>query len=396
VPAVLGALGDRAGDDYRLADLNAPSVIVSGMIAATPGQGGAAWAVLQYLLGLRRLGCDVHFIEPIPDRDAVPAGSVRSAAETLDRLGFDGRWALVPGAGGEPVGLSRPRLREVARGADILLSVSGMLTDPDVLDAVDVRAYLDLDPAFNQLWHAVDGVDMRFDAHTHFVTVADAIGEADCPIPDCGLDWLPTLPPVVLEHWPLADVIERHALTTVGHWRSYGSIHHEGVHYGQKAHSLRLLIDLPGRTSARFELALAIHPDEQADLTALEEAGWTIIDPARVAGSTDDYRRFVQGSWAELGLAKLGYAVSGSGWFSDRSACYLASGRPVVAQDTGFARRLPVGAGLFAFETADDVLAAIDALEGDYEGHREAARELAVEHLDSDRVLGALIERLGP
>jgi hypothetical protein len=200
---------------------------------------------------------------------------------------------------------------------------------------------------------------------------------------------------VVLEHWPLAEATEHRGLTTVGHWRSYGSIHHEGVHYGQKAHSLRPLIDLPRRTSARFELALAIHPDEEADLAALEQGGWTILDPARVAGSPDDYHRFVQGSWAEFGLAKLGYAVSGSGWFSDRSACYLASGRPVIAQDTGFARRLPVGVGLFAFESADDVVDAIDALARDYERHREAAHELAVEHLDSDRVLSVLLERLG-
>jgi hypothetical protein len=376
--------------------VSAPAVIVSGMIAATPGQGGAAWAVLQYLLGLRRLGCDVHFIEPIPNRNAVPADSVRYATETFERFGLDGRWALVPSAEGDPVGLSRSRIRQIARDSDVLLSVSGMLSDPDVLDSVGVRAYLDLDPGFNQLWHAAEGVDMRFDAHTHFVTVADAIGDPACPIPDCGRDWLPTLPPVVLDHWPVAEAIERRALTTVGHWRSYGSIHHEGVHYGQKAHSLRPLIDLPGRTGARFELALAIHPDEQSDLAALEENGWTILDPACVARSPDDYRRFVQGSWAEFGLAKLGYALSSSGWFSDRSACYLASGRPVIAQDTGFARRLPVGAGLFAFETADEVVDAIDALEGDYERHGSAARELAAEHLDSDRVLSRLLERLAP
>jgi hypothetical protein len=394
VPAVLGTLGDRAGDDYRLADLSSPSVIVSGMIAATPGQGGAAWAVLQYLLGLRRLGCDVHFIEPIPG--GTPArGSVRYATETLERFGFGGRWSLLPSAG-EPVGLTRTQVRTVARDADILLSVSGMLTDPDVLEAVEVRAYLDLDPAFNQLWHAAEGVDMRFDAHTQFVTVADAIGRPDCPIPDCGRDWLPTLPPVVLEHWPVAGAVERHALTTVGHWRSYGSIHHRGVHYGQKAHSLRPLIDLPGRSSEPFELAMAIHPDEGSDLAALERSGWTLLDPAAVAATPDDYHRFVAGSWAEFGLAKLGYAISGSGWFSDRSACYLASGRPVIAQDTGFGRRLPTGAGLFAFETIDEVVGAIDEVRAGYERHRDAARALAVEHLDSDRVLTALLERLTP
>ncbi len=391
--SVPGALGERPADDYGPGNLSAPTVIVSGMIAATPGQGGAAWAVLQYLLGLRRLGCDVHFVEPIA-AGTVPEASARYAAGAMERFGLGGRWALLPEGGGDPVGLSRPALRELARRADLLLSVSGMLTDPDVLEAIPVRAYLDLDPVFNQLWHAVEGVDMRFDAHTHFVSVADAIGAPGSPVPDCGRDWIPTLPPVVLEEWPFAPRLERRALTTVGHWRSYGSIHHEGVHYGQKAHALRPLLDLPRRTRARFELALAIHPGEARDLAALERGGWTILDPAEVAFTPGDYRRFVQGSWAELGVAKLGYVAAGCGWFSDRSACYLASGRPVIAQDTGFTRRLPQGAGLFAFAGADDVVGAIEELERDYRAHRVAARELAREHLGSDRVLGSLLERL--
>jgi hypothetical protein len=373
--------------------VSAPSIIVSGMIAATPRQGGATWAVLQYLLGLRRLGCEVRFVEPLEEARPSEA-TLAYVREVMARFGLDGRWALLPAGGGEPIGMSRAELRDAARGTELLLSVSGMLTDPDVLDAVPVRAYLDLDPAFVQLWHDAEGVDMRFDAHTHFVSVADAIGLPGSPIPDCGREWLPTLPPVVLEEWPLAERLERRALTSVGHWRSYGSIHHGGVHYGQKAHSLRPLIDLPERTHVPFELALGIHPDEVEDLEALREHGWRLLDPQDVAGTPDAYRRFVQGSWAEFGLAKLGYAVSGSGWFSDRSACYLASGRPVIAQGTGFERRLPTGAGLFSFTTADDVLAAITACEEDYERHGGAARELACERLDSDRVLGSLLERL--
>jgi hypothetical protein len=213
-------------------------------------------------------------------------------------------------------------------------------------------------------------------------------------IPGCDRDWLPTLPPVVLEQWPVADGLEHRAITTVGHWRSYGSIHHDGVQYGQKAHSLRPLIDLPSRTSTELALALAIHPDETADLAALRENDWNLLDPAEIAATPDDYRRFVQGSWAEFGLTKAGYVAADSGWFSDRSACYLASGRPVIAQDTGFGRRLPTGAGLLAFSTADDAVSAIEELQRDYEGHRIAAREIAATHLDSDRVLGSLVERL--
>ena len=149
-------------------------------------------------------------------------------------------------------------IRAATAGADLLLSISGMLTDPDLIEAVPVRAFLDLDPAFTQLWNA-EGVDLRFDAHTHFVSLADRIGAPDSPIPDGGREWITTLPPVVLERWPAAQRLERRSLTTVGHWRSYGSIHHDGVHYGQKAHSLRPLIDLPESDRALVRVG-AGHP----------------------------------------------------------------------------------------------------------------------------------------
>lgn len=372
---------------------SAPSVIVSGTIAGTPWQGGATWAILQYVLGLRRLGCDVHFIEPIDALDGPSSDAVRYCSDVMQRFGLDGCWALVP-ARGDPIGMSQQAIRVVARDCDMLLNVSGKLRYPDLLDRMQTRAYLDLDPAFAQLWHEAEGVDMHLDAHTHFVSVADAIGRSDCPIPTCGRDWLPTLPPVVLDQWPVATRVEHRSATTIGHWRSYGPILYKGVQYGQKAHSLRPLIDLPRRTPTRFALALAIDPDETRDLAALQENGWTLLDPATVASTPDRYLRFVQGSWAEFGVAKSGYVVAGSGWFSDRSACYLASGRPVIAHDTGFGRRLPTGTGLFAFSTADDVVAAFAELERDYDRHRGAARALAVEYLDSDRVLTSLLERL--
>jgi hypothetical protein len=357
------------------------------MIAATPRQGGATWAVLQYLLGLRDLGCDVTFVEPVADAERE---RVEYARAVLERFGFTGHWALVDDDG-DVVGMTRAELQRAAGDAALLLNVSGMLTDADVLERVPVRVYLDLDPAFVQLWHAVEHVDMRFDAHTHFVTVADTVGRVGSPIPDCGRAWIPTLPPVVLREWPVANELVHNALTTVGHWRGYGSVEHAGLQFGQKAHSLRPLIDLPTRIATPFLLALAIHPDETKDLDALRTHGWRLVDPDAVASTPADYRTFVQGSRAEFGVAKSGYVVSDSGWFSDRSACYLASGRPVIAQETGFSRRLPTGEGLFTFRDADDVLEAVDALERDEARHRRRAREIAEEHLRADRVLGSLL-----
>ena len=250
-----------------------------------------------------------------------------------------------------------------------------MLRDERLLEAVPVRAFLDLDPGFNQVWQAT-GSEMGFDLHTHCVTVGVRIGAEDCPIPTLGRTWIPTLPPVALAHWPLAEgAPDRDAFTSVGHWRSYGSIEHDGVHYGQRAHSLRGLVDLPRRSGARFELALGIHPDEVDDLEALRENGWELARPRRGGRRPrPPTPSFVRGSKAELAVAKSGYVASRSGWFSDRSACYLASGRPVVAQDTGFGDSLPVGEGLLGFATAEEAAAAVAAVESDPERHGRAAR----------------------
>jgi hypothetical protein len=366
-------------------------ILVSGMVAGDPHQGGATWAVLQYVLGFQRLGHDVLLVEPLA---APSVASELYFLEVADEFGLRDRAALLVGPG-EAVGTPYERLRQFARGADVIVNLSGLLRDERLLEHVPVRVYLDLDPAFNQLWHVASGIDMSFDWHTHFVTVGQGIGGNDCPVPTCGRDWIGTLQPVVLEEWPVANGVCHDALTTVGNWRGYGSIEHEGVHYGQKAHSLRELIELPRLTDERFLLALAIHPDEKRDLDALAENGWSLVEPSLVAASPARYRAFVQGSKGEFGVTKSGYVRSHCGWFSDRSCCYLASGRPVVAQESGFSRFLPTGEGLFAFATVDEALSAIDELRLDYARHARAARLLAEEYLDSDAVLSRLLEQVG-
>src|SRR5688572_12383700 len=373
-------------------------ILVSGMIGAVPNHGGATWAVLQYLLGFARLGHEVTFVEEVKQGatavDASPgAAYMRDVARRFD---LDGHWALLAAGTRATAGLGHEQLRAAARGADVLFNISGILTDEDLVSPVPVRVYVDLDPAFNQLWHA-SGIDMRFDGHTHFVTVGQAIGSPDCPVPTSGIDWIPTVPPVVLEHWPRAHEGEgagAGAFTTVGNWRGYGSVEHDGQHYGQKAHSMRELMSIPTRTDAILRPALDVHPGETPDLEALDRNGWQLLDPAAVAHDPDSYRGFVAGSLAEFGVAKSGYVLSRCGWFSDRSACYLASGRPVLAQDTAFPRFLPTGEGLLAFTGVDDAVAGIEEIRGAYELHADAARALAETHLDSDRVLTHLLDRV--
>jgi hypothetical protein len=367
-------------------------ILLAGMVAGDPHQGGASWAVLQYVAGLVELGHEVVLVEPIAPEALEPGGEVARYFRSLPFL--EGRAALLAQDGEETVGLSHAQLLEFARGADLLLNVSGMLHDERLLEAVPVRAFLDLDPGFNQVWQAT-GTEMGFDRHTHCVTVGVRIGAEDCPIPTLGRHWIPTLPPVALGHWPAAAEPPRcDAFTSVGHWRSYGSIEHGGVHYGQRAHALRGLFELPRRSRARFELALGIHPDEADDLRALRENGWGLLDPYAVAGNPADYAAFVRGSKAELGVAKSGYVNSCSGWFSDRSAGYLASGRPVLAQDTGFGESLPVGEGLLAFGAVEEAVAGVAEIEASYPRHAAAARELAEAHLDSRKLLPRLLEQL--
>jgi hypothetical protein len=372
--------------------VNGLRILLSGMVAGDPCQGGASWAVLQYLAGLEDLGHEVMLIEPVAVDALDPAGEVVRYFESLPLIA--GRAALLGRDSERTAGASYAELLEFARGADLLLNVSGMLRDERLLEPIPVRAFLDLDPGFNQVWEAT-GAEMGFGLHTHFATVGVRVGAEDCPIPTLGRTWIPTLPPVALAHWPIADAAPaRDAFTSVGHWRSYGSIEHGGVHYGQRAHALRPLVELPRRTVARFELALGIHPDEVDDLRALRENGWGLLDPYEVAGSPGDYAAFVRGSKAELCVAKSGYVASRSGWFSDRSACYLASGRPVVAQDTGFDRSLPVGEGLLKFDGVEEAAAMVEEVEADPGRHGRAARRLAEEHLDSRKVLPRLLERL--
>jgi hypothetical protein len=367
-------------------------VLFSGMVAGDAHQGGASWSILQYVLGLRALGHQVHLVEPV---DRLEPDSVRYFSALTDAFDLRDRAALLVRGTTETAGLPYRDLAAASAGADVLFNVSGMLRDEGLIAAPAMRVYLDLDPAFNQLWHAAEQIDMGFDAHDRFVTVGLELGEPGCPVPTCGHEWIKTLPPVFLPRWKPGGEIETDAFTTVANWRGYGSIEWKGRRFGQKAHSLRELVELPELSPEPLVLALAIDPAEARDLAALDRHGWTLVDPRATAGSPERYGAFVRGSKGEIGIAKEGYVESRCGWFSDRSACYLASGRPVVAQETGFARHLPVGEGLLSFAGVDQAAAAIAEVCADYGRHARRARSLAEEHFDSKVVLGRLLDALG-
>jgi hypothetical protein len=227
------------------------------------------------------------------------------------------------------------------------------------------------------------------------VTIAENIGEPSCRIPTCGLDWITTRQPVVLSQWP-ASRVAGSRFTTIASWRgTYSPLVQDGRRYGLRVHEFRRFIELPRVSRQRFELALAIGAEERDDLRLLDANGWRLADPATVAGDPWDYRRYIEGSLAEFTVAKGMYVHAKSGWFSDRSICYLASGKPVVAQDTGLDALYPTAEGLLTFEDPGDARAAVEEVGGNYARHARAARDLAESWFDSDKVLRRLLSKLG-
>lgn len=375
-------------------------ILLGGMIAKVPFQGGLTWVVLQYLLGLRQLGHEVHFLELIGNSDLVPEGAPLPDSQNAnylknvtDRFALSESVTLLNIETMESTGKTHAELLRYANQCDLLLNLSGLLKDPQFFESIPVRIYVDLDPAFTQLWASEQGIDVGMSGHNRFVTIGMNLGQPDCSVPTLGKNWIKTLQPIVLSHWPVVQEKPTLGLTTVANWRGYGSVEYQGVFYGQKAHSLRPFFEVPRRTIESFNLALSIHPAEVADLEQLNRFGWNLLDPSVVADTTDAFQNFVQQSKAEFGFAKSGYVASRCGWFSDRSICYLASGRPVIAQETGFSTFLPTGQGLFAFETEAELLDCIAELNADYEKNRAAARDIAVQHFDSSKVLTRILRK---
>jgi hypothetical protein len=362
--------------------------VVAGAIANKPGSGGEAWVRLSYVAGLRRLGWTVHVIEQIAPE--VCAGPAVAYFDAVLAAHGDAATSTLVGPSGERLHGGAAAPEELAAEAHLLLNVSGNLTAPALLARFRRTAFVDVDPGFTQVWHA-DGT-LPIPPHGVHFTIAENIGRAGCSIPTAGIRWRTTRPPVVLDDWPVAATADRR-FTTVATWRApYGRLVHDGRTYGIKLDQFRKVLPLPGRCRQAFELALDIHPDDERDLAALREHGWRLVDPRAVAGDPARFRSYVQGSGAEFSVAQGVYVDTRSGWFSDRTARYLASGKPALVQDTGFGDTLPTGEGLVAFGTLDEAAVGAEAIAAAYERHARAARAIAEEHLDSDVVIGRLLE----
>jgi len=384
------------------------TAIVSGALANKPFNGGEAWVRLSWALGLRRLGFDVYFVEEVAAADCVAeSGEPADFASCVNRAYFESvvedfglgdRSGLLYEGGRGSFGLGLAELGELAADADLLVNISGHLTADEILARPRTRLYVDLDPGFTQAWHADDRIAFALGGHDHYATVGLNVGAPGWPIPSCGIDWIATLPPVLLHEWSCGpDPTGRLRFTSVATWRSpYGPLEMGNRTMGLKHHEFRRLIELPERVEgATFELALDIHPGDSTDLDALRAQGWTIVDPREVAGTPRAFRDYVRESGAEFSVAQGVYAESRSGWFSDRTAAYLACGRPAVVQRTGIEDDLVPDRGLLTFDSLSDAVARAAELVAFHPEHCRAARSFAVEQLDSDRVLGRILERIG-
>jgi hypothetical protein len=381
-----------------------PRVILLGIMGRTPFA-GVAWQALHYLEGFRRLGCDVFYVEDTgtwaydPEQDtitAAPGHTTRYIERQMRWLGLPDRWVYVS-ADGQALGPAGGRLEELLSSADVLVNLTGGTVLRERHLQVPVRIYLETDPVLPQI-EVAQGRRFTIDllsAHTHHFSYGENLGQPDCPVPVSGFTYLPTRQPVVLDWWRAPRVNGRSPFTTVASWRQTDKdIEWQGeTYYWSKDREFEKLISLPSQLPRPVELALACR--DQAVLERLRGFGWLVRDALALTKGIEPYRDYILASRGEFTVAKDQNVRLRSGWFSDRSACYLAAGKPVVTQDTGFGSHLPTGEGLFAFRTADDVLAAVEEIERDYDRHAEAALEIARQHFAAEAVLRRLLDEAG-
>ena len=337
--------------------------------------------------------------------------NVSHLSKAMQRFGLGDRWAYRFPIRPRWFGLSSAKRREVLESADLLINVSGTLERPGDYRSIERLAYIDSDPVFTQIKLALPGDQMRFQKRVAAHDVHFSFGERLSPaVPETPYSWLPTRQPIVCAEWK-THVEPRAAYTTVMSWTSYKPLRYRGRFYGQKDVEFSRFLDLPrSRPAGTFEVALnaTMHVRWEVDDDAaqrapsearmspsdrLTNAGWRVIDARAACSDLDRYRAYIQTSKGEWSVAKNGYVEGHPGWFSCRSACYLAAGRPVVVEDTGFGDVIPSGRGVLSFRTVYDARAAMVEVEANYPRHAKAAKDIAYEYFDSGRVLTLLIER---
>jgi hypothetical protein len=381
-------------------------IVVLGMMGRCPF-GGQTWLYLNWLRGLSRLGHEVWYVEddsvwpydPLQDRVTNDCSyAIQHISGAMEAIGLGEQWAFrLSGAPDVCGGPGAGHLTQLYRSSDLLLNVVGATDLREEHLAIPMRVYVECDPVTAELRLANGDEHTRiaFDQHHAIATYGENYGAGDCGVPLNGRKYLKTRQPVDLEWWSPAFTAEAEFFTTIGNYRQSGNdeTYNGETYRWSKHHEWEKFIDLPQRTGQRFHAAVKV---DEADRARLEGYGWRVDCPLQMSLDTfGAYRKFFCTSRGEWTVAKDQNVRLRSGWFSERDACYLASGKPVVVQDTGFGQALPTGQGLFGFSTMEDVLAALEEINSDYARHCRAARAVAEEYFDAPKVAGRLLEELG-
>ena len=368
---------------------------------------GVVWQLLHHLVGFRRLGCDVYYLEnnrayvydpitrtPVPDARA----NLKLVGPVLDRFGFRGKWAFLDPISEEYVGMDASVCAALLRDADAVINLCGASNPSEEHIANKCLVYLETDPGVLQVKLARGDPEMITYAAAHklFFSYAYNIGESDCLLPTAGIQWHRTRPPVMLDEWHEGvGSKEPGTFTTVGTWRNQGNdveIGNDKFFWSKHVNFVKVL-DVAAHANQAIELAMDI--DAGPAYERAVRGGFTFAPAIPMSLDIDNYRTYVSSSRGEFTVAKDLYARTRSGWFSDRTACYLAAGRPVVTQSTGFEKYVPAGEGLMVFDGKDDAVEAIKEVNRDYPRHARAARKIAVEYFDALKLLDAIAEAIG-
>lgn len=374
-------------------------------IAGNYPKAGIAWERVSWALGLRRLGLDVFVVDQLDRARCVYPQGAEPSYETclnrpyfervVERFGLADSAVLVGEAGESLYGPTYDEFLQLAEAATVLVNIAGDLRLEPVKRRARLKVYVDLDPGLTQLWLASGKPAPRVDGHDLYFTIGENVGTPFCSLPTSGLVWHHTRQPVLLDEWPVCSDGNPNRFTTIAVWRGvgpHGSLESIGLEFRQKADEFARVIELPERAPQTFELALKVDGVDEGDRTVLERHGWHVVDARKVVPDPDSFRRYVQASGGEFSVAKGAYTQTSSGWFSDRTTRYLASGKPALVQDTGFSRNIPVGEGLLVFQTLDEAVDGARRVAGAYERHCQAARAIAEDHFDSDKVLSRFLD----
>jgi hypothetical protein len=370
---------------------NKLKIVVAGIIARYPF-GGVTWCSLMYLLGLRNLGHEVFYLEDTGEcvydyeKNTISLDSsygLNYINSTLSPYGLGENWIFVDYEG-KHFGKTEAEKKAICNDADLFVNLSGgSWFWREEYQKIPHKIFIDSDPAFTQTalakgetWYVefFQGFDKLF-------TFGRNIGEEDCTVPKTPFDWKKTWQPIICDEWKTDFAPKRDFFTTVMTWKNQSFEDADGNKNKQFAHFL----DLPKLTRQPIELAV------NGGRELLDSHGWRTVDGMSVSKNLTLYRDYIQNSKAEFSVAKHLYVATKSGWFSDRSQCYLAASRPVLVQKTGFEKYLPTGEGLYGFGNLEEALEGIEIINADYAKHSRTAREIANEFFDSKVILDKML-----